>query len=107
MNQTILQAAYLSLLITSLMGVLLHDTHLDSAITKLVASKDDIIVSKVTQRSPHVHSHEGSVLENIRALKSSRQNAKRNKGENEKKYLIQKRKSSRTLSSDAFNWPSE
>ena len=107
MNQTILQLAYLPLLVVSMAGVLLHDTHLDSAITKLVSNKDEVTVNKISQRSPHVHSHEGSVLENIRALKSSRPSAKRNKGENEKKSLIKKRKSSRTLSSDVVYWPSE
>ncbi len=109
MNQTFLQLTTLPLLISSLMGIMIHETHLDSAITKIVASKNSnvIVKSEVSSRMPHVHAHEKPMLENMRALNSGRNNAKRNKGENEKKYIIQKRSSSRSMSSDGIFWPTE
>lgn len=106
MNQIILQFVTVPLIISSLMGIMLHETHLDSAITKIVANKNDIIIkAEVASRMPHIHAHEKPMLEHLRSLSSGRFNAKRNKGENEKKYIIQKRSSSRTLSSDGILLP--
>lgn len=109
MNQTFLQLTTASLLLSSLMGIMIHETHLDSAITKIVANKNNnvIIKSEISSRMPHVHAHEKPTLENMLALNSNRNNAKRNKGENEKKYIIQKRNSSRSMSSDGIFWPTE
>lgn len=108
MNQTFLQFMTLPLIVSSLMGVMLHETHLDSAITKIVANNNDVVVkAEISSRMPHVHAHEKPMLEHLRSLGSGRANAKRNKGENEKKYLIQKRSTSRTLSTDGTLIPVE
>lgn len=108
MNNTFFQIATLPLIVSSLMGIMLHETHLDSAISKVVANQNNIAMkAEVTARAPHTHNHDQSMLEHLRSLSSGRNNAKRNKGENEKKYLIQKRSTSRTLSSDGTLIPME
>ena len=109
MNQIFLQFATVPLIVSSLMGIMVHETHLDSAITKIVADKNNnaIVKTEISSRMPHVHAHEKPMLESMRALNSGRNNAKRNKGENEKKYLIQKRNSSRIMSADGIFWPAD
>ena len=109
MNQIFLQFATVPLIVSSLMGIMVHETHLDSAITKIVADKNNntIVKTEISPRMPHVHAHEKPMLESMRALNSGRNNAKRNTGENEKKYLIQTRNSSRTMSADGIFWPTE
>lgn len=91
MNQIILQLATLHLLMASMAGIMLHETHLDSAITKIVANSNDVVTkTEISTRSPHVHADDRTMLEHLRSLNAGRSNAKRNKGENEKKYLIKK-----------------
>ena len=107
MNPILLQLSA-PLMISSFMGIMIHETQLDSAISAVVFTKNNTSIStEIIARSPHTHHHDNSMLEHLRSLSSSRSNAKRNKGENEKKYLIQKRNSGRTLSSDSTLWPSE
>ncbi len=108
MHQLILQTVTLPILVTSLMGILLHETQLDNAITKVVANNNNIVIkAEIGQRPHHTHSHQDSILEHLRAFNASRNNAKRNRGENERKYLIKKRTSSRSMSNDGMFWPSE
>ncbi len=108
MYQLLIQSTTLPILVSSMMGIMLHETHLDSAITKVVASQNSVMMkAEITSRAPHTHAHDNSMLEHLRSLNSGRANAKRNKGENEKKYIIQKRNSSRSLSSDGTLMPQD
>ena len=103
MYQIFLQIITLPMIVSSLTGIMIHETHLDSAITKAVANRNDVIIkAEISNRLPHTHSHEKPVLEQLRSLGSGRVSAKRNKGENEKKYLIQKRSTARVMTTDGL-----